>query len=55
MDKDILTFGNTEIEKNKFYYCKTPIFLTDADIEKVLISSKISFSDTIIIKLSHYI
>ena len=36
MCKEILTFGNTEIEENKFY-CKTPIFLGDidtADIKK---------------------
>ena len=34
---------NTEIEKNKFYCNKTPIFLKDVDIEKVLISNQISF------------
>ena len=27
MCKEILTFGDTEIKKNKFYYHKTPIFL----------------------------
>ena len=43
MDKEILTFGNIEIEKNKFYHNKTPIFLKDVDIEKVLVSNKISF------------
>ena len=32
-------FGDIEIEKNKFYCKKTP------DIEKVLISNKISFSE----------
>ena len=26
MGKEILTLGNIEIEKNKFYYHKTPIF-----------------------------
>ena len=26
MGKEILTFGNIEIEKNKFYHHKTPIF-----------------------------
>ena len=26
MSKEILTFGDTEIEKNKFYRNKTPIF-----------------------------
>ena len=27
MGKEILTFGNIEFEKNKFYRNKTPIFL----------------------------
>ena len=27
MGKEILTFDNTEIEKNRFYRHKTPIFL----------------------------
>ena len=27
MVKESLTFGNTEIEKNKFYRHKSPIFL----------------------------
>ena len=34
MAKEILTFGDIEIEKNKFYHHKTPIFLKDIDIEK---------------------
>ena len=45
MGKEILTFGNNEIEKNKCYLHKTPIFLKDADIEKILISHKISFGE----------
>ena len=43
MGKEILTFGNIGIEKNKFYRHKTPIRLGDVDIEKVLVSSKIYF------------
>ena len=27
MGKKILTFGDTEIEENKVYYLKSPIFL----------------------------
>ena len=42
MHKEILTFGDIEIEKNKFYPNKIPIFL---DIEKVLVSSNISFGE----------
>ena len=42
MGKEILTFGDTEIEKNKFYHHNCPTFLKDVDIEKVLMSNKIS-------------
>ena len=45
MGKEILTFGNTEIEKNKPYHNKSPIFLKDVDIEKVLVSNKISLGE----------
>ena len=41
--KEVLTFDNIEIEKNKFYHHITPSFLGDVDIEKVLVSKKISF------------
>ena len=42
MGKEILTFDNIEIEKNKFYR-QTPVFWGNVDIEKVLVSNKISF------------
>ena len=42
MGKDILTFGDTEIEKNKSYRLKTSIFFKDIDIKKILVSYKIS-------------
>ena len=45
MDKETLTFGNIEIEKNKFYPHKTRTFFGDVDIEKVLVSKKISFGE----------
>ena len=47
MGKEVLTFGDIEIEKNKFYSNKTPTFLKDANIEKVLVSNKISFGEKI--------
>ena len=63
MGKDVLTFVNIEIEKNRFYGHKTSIFLGDADIQKVLVSNKISFGEknvrtllvtcTMVIKLNH--
>ena len=45
MSKEVLTFGDIEIEKNKFYRNKTPIFLTGVNIEKVLVSNKIFFGE----------
>ena len=45
MGKEILRFGNIEIEKNKFLRHTAPIFLGDVDIEKVLVSNKISFGE----------
>ena len=45
MDKELLTFGDTEIEKNKFYRHNILIFLRDVDIEKMLVSNKISFGE----------
>ena len=45
MSKEILTLENIETEKNKFYRHQTPIFLGDVDIEKVLVSNKISFGE----------
>ena len=45
MSKEILTFGDIEIEKNKFYCTKRPNLLKDVDIEKVLVSNKISFGE----------
>ena len=42
MGREILTFRNTESEKNKFYHHKTPNFGGDVDIEEVLIPNNIS-------------
>ena len=59
------TFGDIEIEENRFYHYTSPIFKKDVDIEKVLVSNKISFGEKtrntlllaciMIMKLSHYI
>ena len=40
--KEILTFGDTEIEKIEVYRHESHIFFEDVDIEKVLVSNKIS-------------
>ena len=44
MVKEILTFDNIVIQKNLFHCNKTPIISKD-DIEKVLLSNKISFGE----------
>ena len=44
MGKEILTFGDIEIEKKNFFYRhKTPVPLKDVDIKKILVSNKIIF------------
>ena len=43
MGKGILTFGDIEIAKIKFYHYKSPIPLRDIDVETVLVSNKIYF------------
>ena len=42
MVKEIITFGDIEIDKHKSNCYKSPIFLEDVNIEKVLVSNKIS-------------
>ena len=37
MGKEILTFSDIELEKNKFYHHKVPIFLKDLDIVSISI------------------
>ena len=41
MVTEMITFGDIEIEKHKFYCYKIPIFL-DVDIKNVLVSNNIS-------------
>ena len=45
MGKYILKFSGTEIKKNKFYCNKSPVSVSNIDIEKVLVSNKISFGE----------
>ena len=45
MGKEIVTFGNTDIEKHKVYHHEILIVLKDVDTEKVLVSKKISSSE----------
>ena len=45
MGREILMFGDIEIEKNWFYRHKSPVPLKKVDMEKVLVSNKISFGE----------
>ena len=47
MGKEIITFSNNEIEKQKFC-CENLIFLKDMDIDNLLISSKTSSGEKFI-------
>ena len=42
MGKEVLTFGDIDIEKDKFYCHRSPTFLKNIDIDEVLVSEKIS-------------
>ena len=43
MEKEILVSGNIAIDKCKFHYPKNPVWIKDVDIDKILISNKVSF------------
>ena len=51
MGKEILTFGDIDVEQNKFYRSKISVLLRDANNKKVLASNKISFGEKTIITL----
>ena len=43
MDKKIIKFDDTEIEKYKFKQYKRPILIDNIDVNKIVVSNKISF------------
>ena len=43
MDRKIIPFGDTEIERHKFHCHKNLILIDDAYINKITVSNKISF------------
>ena len=65
MGWEILTFGDIEIDKNKFYHHIIVIFMGDVNIKKALASNKIPFGEKnykyfivtciMVIKLNDYI
>ena len=42
MNKEVISFGNIEIEKLKFHHLKNLILLQDVDIDNIQMSSMIS-------------
>ena len=43
INKKIINFGETEIEKHKFHHHESPISTYDVDDNKILVSNKDSF------------
>ena len=43
MEKTITKFGDIEIKKQKFHQNKRPISIQNTDINKIVVSNKISF------------
>ena len=43
MEKTILNFGDIEIKKQKFDQHKRPISIENIDINKIVVSNKVSF------------
>ena len=42
MNIETLIFGDFEIENGKFHYSQYPLGITNIDIEKIVISNKVS-------------
>ena len=42
----IIKFDDTEIEKNEISHNKSPISINDIDINKTVVSNKVSFSES---------
>ena len=45
MDEIIIQFDDTETEKYKFHQNRSPISINDIDINKILVSNKLPFSN----------
>ena len=44
MDKRIIKIDDTEIEKYKFHQYQSPISINNVDINKIVVSNKVSFN-----------
>ena len=45
MGKEIIMFGNIEVEKNNFHQYKNPVPIYDANIDKLVVSRKFLFGE----------
>ena len=45
MKKTIIKFGDIEIERQKFHQRKRPISIKNIDINKIVVSNKVSFGE----------
>ena len=43
MGKEIITFGDVEVENQKLYQHKSPISIYDLNVDRIVVSSKVSF------------
>ena len=43
MEKTVIKFGDIEIEKQKFHQNKIPTFIKNVDINKIVVSNRVSF------------
>ena len=43
MDKKIIKFDDTDIEKNEFHQHKSPILINDIYINEIVVSNKLPF------------
>ena len=55
MAKKIINFGNTEVEKHKFHQSKSPIPIDNVDVNKLIISNKVSIGKKDFDKMSFLI
>ena len=43
LDKKIIKFGDTEIERHNFHLHNSPILINNIDINKILVPNKVSY------------
>ena len=48
MCKEIITFGNIEVEKLKFHQRKSPISLYDVNFDSIVVSNRVSFGKSVL-------